>query len=172
MTMRACRREKEVAELVTCGRWPHACPDELRAHAEGCRACADLALVMQSLRAARSASAAAADPAPAGVVWWRAQLRRRKEAIEKIDRPILGAQILAFSSVAAIALVFAMFEARQGAQWLSRVGQLPHAVSDCVAGLWSAASAMPTWGLALSLAGLTAVAVFSGVVLYLDRQRQ
>jgi hypothetical protein len=175
MTLRGCLREKEVRELVLRGQWPQASSDELRVHAAGCRQCADLALVMQSFQAARSQSSAKANPGSAGVLWWRAQLRRRKTAMEKIDRPIVGAQIFAFSITLVIALVFAISQLRRGVQWSSPLawfGQLPRAVSDYFADLWTSASAMPAWGVALGIFGLAAVALFSGVMLYVDRQRR
>ena len=181
MTLIGCSREKDVRELVLRGQWPQAAGEELREHAAGCRTCSDLALVMQTFSAAK-AEISAQDPVlphlpSAGVLWWRAQLRKRKAAMEKIDRPIVGAQIFAFASVLVIALAFAAFEAKRGANWFSfdrmfKLGDLPRTVSDYFGGLWTSASSMPVWGLALGLAGLAAVAVFSGVVLYLDRQRR
>jgi len=187
MTLRSCSREKEVRELVLRGQWPQAAGDELREHVAACRSCSDLALVMPTFLAARSQSAGSAVSGSVvsgspGVLWWRAQLRRRKEAMERIDKPIVGAQIFAFAITIVIAAVFFVSQVRQGApwlsarwlplQWLDRFGHLPHAVSDYLAGLWTSASAMPVWGLTLGLTGLAAVALFSGVVLYLDRQRQ
>ena len=172
MTFRSCTREREVRELLLRGQWPQAAGEELRAHAAGCRTCTDVALVMEALLAVKSQSANAANPGSPGVLWWRAQLRRRKAAMERIDKPIVGAQIFAFGITILIAGVFAVSQVRRGAPWLSWFGELPRAVSDYFAGLWTSASAMPVWGLALGLAGLAAVAVLSGVVLYLDRQRR
>lgn len=175
MTLRACSREKEVREFVLRGQWPQASSEELRAHAAGCRQCADLAMVMQSFQSARSQSSVQANPGSAGVLWWRAQLRRRKAAMEKINKPIMGAQIFALSITLAIAAALAVSQARRGVQWstpLAWFGQLPRAVSDYFAVLWTSASAMPAWGLTLGIFGLAAVALFSGVMLYVDRQRR
>ena len=177
MTLRGCKREKEVRELLLRGQWPGASGDELRAHVESCRSCGDLALVMSAFRSAKAESAGAANldrpnVGSAGVLWWRAQLRKRKAAMESIDRPILGAQIFALSITLAIAAAFVVSQTRHGVPWLAWFGQLPHAVSAYFADLWTSASAVPAWGLVLGISGLAAVALFSGVVLYLDRQRQ
>jgi len=172
MTLRACPREKEVSALVLRGQWPGACADELRAHVEVCRACGDLVLVMRAFQSGRAASAGAATPIPAGVLWWRAQLRRRKAAVEQINRPILGAQIFALSITIAIAAIFAVPQARQGLQWLKWWKQLGQSPTFHLGDLWSSAAAMPQWGVLLLIFGLAAVAVLSGLVVFSDRQRQ
>lgn len=172
MTFRSCSREKEVRELLLRGHWPQASAEELRAHVENCRSCGDLVLVMQAFQFARTDSASAANPGSAGVLWWRAQLRRRKAAMDSIGKPILGAQIFALSITLAIAAVFAVSQAWRGSEILSWFAQLPHSVTIYFADLWSSASAMPVRGLLLSVIGLAAVALFSGLMLYLDRQRQ
>jgi len=60
MMFGTCAREKEVAELLLRGRWPHACSAELRAHVAACRACSDLVLVTQNFRSAHADAAALA----------------------------------------------------------------------------------------------------------------
>jgi hypothetical protein len=171
MTLRACPREKEVRALVLHGQWPEASGAELRAHVDDCRSCGDLVLVMEAFQSARAKSVAAANPASAGVLWWRAQLRRRKAAMDSIGRPILGAQLFALSVTLAIAAVFAVSQARHGFQVLSWFRELPQSLAFHIEDLWSSTLAMPQWGLLLVF-GLAAVALLSGVVLYLDRQRQ
>jgi hypothetical protein len=172
MTLRACPREKEVSALVLRGQWQGVCADELRAHVESCRACGDLVQVMQAFQAARAASAGAASPGSAGALWWRAQLRRRKAAVEQIGRPILGAQIFALSITIAIAAIFAVSQARQGQQWLKWIRQLGQSPTFHLGDLWSSAATMPQWGLLLLIFGIAAVAVLSGVVLFSDRRQQ
>ena len=103
----SCVREREVTELMDQGFWPEACPVDLRAHVESCRMCSDLVLVSQAFQAAHKQTAQLPHLESAGAVWWRAQLRRRNAAIEKVGRPILGAQIFALvmSLVVAAAVV-------------------------------------------------------------------
>ena len=172
MKLRACSREKEVSALVLRGQWPEACAAELREHVAGCRACGDLVLVMQAFQSARGTAADAAAPGPAGVLWWRAQLRRRNEAVEKISKPIVGAQVFALSVTVAIAAIFAISQARQWLRLLEWFRQVGQSRTFHLADLWSSAVAMPQWALPLLVCGVAAVALFGGAVVYFDRQRQ
>jgi hypothetical protein len=172
MTLRACAHEKEVTALVLRGQWPAASPAELRAHVEGCRACGDLVLVMQAFQGARAESSRAAQPASAGVLWWRAQLRRRKAAVERVGRPILGAQIFALSITLLLAAGFVASQARHGLQWLSWFSQLPKSPTFHLESLWPSALAMPQWGMMLAVSGAVALALLGGLALYLNSERQ
>lgn len=172
MTLRSCPREKEVSELVRRGQWPGACSNDLREHVEGCRACGDLALVMQSFRAARSASTVAANPPSPGVLWWRAQLRRRKAAVKQISRPLFGAEVFALSITVVIAAVFAVSQARHGLAWLTWVGQLAQPKTIHFEDLIASLQAIPQSSLILFVCGLASVALLGGLVLYFDRPRQ
>src|ERR1700761_3827427 len=123
MSLRTCPHEPEIKALLQAGHWPQAAPDELRVHATGCRACADLVLLTQAFQADRAVVSNVAQlPAP-GVLWWRAQLRRRNAAIERISRPILGAQIFAIVIAVAAAVAILLVERRQGLRWLSEIGK-------------------------------------------------
>jgi len=172
MKLRACSREKDVSALVLRGQWPEACAAELRDHVAACRACSDLVLVMQAFRSARTGSSRAAAPGPAGVLWWRAQLRRRNAAMEKIGKPILGAQVFALSITLAIAAILAISQARYGLKLLEWFRQVGQSRTFHLADLWSSAVAMPQWAVPLLLCGVAALALFSGAVVYFDRQRQ
>lgn len=92
MNLYPCSREKELTSALKSGQWPEAGDADLRAHVEACSRCKDLVVVTESLRAARSVSMSAARLEAPGVLWWRAQLRRRKEAVERIGRPVSRAQ--------------------------------------------------------------------------------
>jgi hypothetical protein len=122
-----CAREKEIAALLERGQWPQASPADLRAHAESCRTCADLILVTTSLKTSRRTSIPAALPT-AGALWWRAQLRKRNQAIEKISRPLIGAQIFAFAVVFVVAIAGAAWELRRGTELLAWLEQIPRAL--------------------------------------------
>ena len=172
MTLRPCPREREVMELVRRGQWPDGCAEDLRQHLDGCRACGEIVLVMQAFRASRAESLGAPAPASPGVIWWRAQLRRRNAAVEQIARPILGAQIFALAVTIAIAAAFVISQARYGLRWLSWLKQLGQAPALHFQDLWSSALAMPQWGLMLLVFGLAGVATLGGFVLFSDRQRQ
>jgi hypothetical protein len=121
MTFRSCVHEKEVADLLARGHYPQACTSELQAHVSTCRSCADLILVTGVFQAARTQTAAAANLPSPGMLWWRAQLRRRNAAVERIGKPILGAQIFAFSVSLLFAIGFLATQATHGLRWLSWV---------------------------------------------------
>jgi hypothetical protein len=171
MTLGACPHEKELAAFVLRGQWPAASTPELRAHVDACRACGDLVLVMQAFRGARNEASIAARPGSAGVLWWRAQLRRRKAAVESIGKPVLGAQIFALSITVAIAVALVASQAQYGLRWLSWLAQLSQSPAFHFESLWPSAVAMPGWTLMLLVSGLAAVALLSGLVLYLASER-
>ena len=117
MIRRSCAQETEVRRLLALGHWPEAAPRELRAHAVSCRACYDLVLVSTAFRASRTRTMAQAQLPSAGVIWWRAQLRRRNAAVERINRPILLAQFFAFAATLCLAGLFLYAELRHGLPW-------------------------------------------------------
>jgi hypothetical protein len=167
MTLLLCPHQNEIAALLACGRWPLAATAELRAHATVCRACAELALVTSAFQAARTRAAAAAPLVSPGILWWRAQLRRRNAAIERVTRPILCAQIFAFLICVAVAIGFARSHAVQGIDWIASLSQLIRPPSIDVTKLWPstfAASPAALWVTALALATL---ALLGGVAVYL-----
>lgn len=98
-----CAFEEKIAAANRSGRWS----DELLAHVVGCRACEEVALVASYL----SKSAAASQPAPAvnlpdaALIWSRAQLAARREAIERAMRPILWVRRFALGAGATAILV-------------------------------------------------------------------
>ncbi len=119
MMFQNCPNEKEVRELIESGQWPLAAAPELRAHVSECRACGDLAFVAEAFKQARAETLAAARLASPGVLLWRAQLRRRNAAVERLTRPLLGAQIFALAVTLLAGVGFAGFEARHGVAWFS-----------------------------------------------------
>lgn len=161
MTLRTCGREKELTELLDQGYWPEVASDDLRAHVNGCLPCQSLILVKQAFSAERAHAAAAARLEPPGVLWWRAQLRRRQAAIETIARPILGAQIFALAIALAAA---AIYLASQGGKEFAWLQQLPRALHlEALLPDSLAKYQGETW-LVVSLVAL--LALMSGVVVY------
>jgi hypothetical protein len=172
MKLTACPHEKEVRELIASGQWPAACPLELRAHAAACRACGELVLISVAFREARAESLVAARPVPPALLIWRAQLRRRNAAVERIGRPLLGAQIFALAMILAAAVGFAGFEAHRGVTWLtwsfwrdglfSAASQWNHLSSGSLAGL----------GWLLPITVLATLAMLGGAVVFLATEKQ
>jgi hypothetical protein len=164
MKLGGCTREKEVAELLANGHWPDACGDELRSHVTTCRACQDLILLKQAFRADRQVAVGSARLESPGVLWWRAQLRRRNAAIVQISRPILGAQIFAVAVTLVAAVVYMALQARRGFGWLDWLAQVPRALHLEVL-LPDALQKYPgeTW---LVFSAIAMLALMSAVIVY------
>jgi hypothetical protein len=170
MPLSSCPREMEVKELVEHGQWPQACPPELQAHLRSCRTCAGLALVTDAFQRARSN---AAGPSPAispGLLWWSAQLRRRDEAIKRIARPILGAQIFALAVNLLVIVGFVVWEATHGIDWLvwfqSSAPSGSFDLSSLLASVFSGGH------LLVLVPALATLALLGGVAVYLAVERQ
>ncbi len=113
-----CDREQELLTALRTGAWT---PD-LRAHFAACESCAETAITSEFLR--QAAAAADSTVPPAGLVWWKAQLRARREAARAAARPVLIAE-RAVAVVALLGAVWAM-------AWLSP-GSTPAALAGIIA---------------------------------------
>jgi hypothetical protein len=102
-----CLRENEVIEAVECERWPDRCADDLRAHITSCAICSDVLTVALAIHDERELEYREAQVPSAGLVWWRAELRARQEAIQTVSRPITLVQAFGAASAtgAAVALL-------------------------------------------------------------------
>lgn len=176
MTLRSCMHEIEVRELMDRGHWPEACSPELRAHVDNCRACGDLVRITQAFRTARAASAANANLPPPGVLLWRAQLRRRKAALERMQRPIVGAQIFAFLVTLLIAAGVVVWQAMLGAHWLADaagwLASLAQSPTFHLEVLWPFAGLKSGVSLTYLVPGMAMLALCGGVVAYLASDKQ
>jgi hypothetical protein len=165
-----CARESEVSETLRRGQWPGGCSPELRNHVVACRTCSDLVLVTETFQSARAHAVAIPRLEAPGVLWWRAQLRRHNAAMERIDKPILGAQIFALAVILAVGAMTLAWQIRQGHRlttWLKEVpgalhfeSLLPASFAHSDSGLWVLAPALAT------------IALLSGVVVYLASEKQ
>ena len=170
MSLRKCVRQSEVKNLLDRGHWPEACNPELRAHVSECRACGDLVLLTQAFRGERAVASAAARLEPSGVVWWRAQLRRRNAAIERIGKPLLGAQIFAFAVILLAGSVFLVSQAERGAAWLSWLSQIPRSLHLEV--LLPDAMQKSPWEIWLFVALAGMLALTSGVIMWVASDKR
>ena len=107
--MLECDREQDVLDALSAGRWPDRCDAELHAHVTSCPLCTDLADVATALLDDRDSAGGEARVPPAGVVWWRAQLRARDAAARAAGRPLAFIQGVAASL--AVWLVVALLRA-------------------------------------------------------------
>lgn len=116
-----CSQQERVTAAVQAGQWPDACDSELRAHVEGCQTCNDVVLVAQALRQSRSMAIQAPQLPSPGLLWWRAQVRRRNAAIERVTRTIAVAEVVAVLLVVAAAVALVEWQGQHLAGWLSNV---------------------------------------------------
>jgi hypothetical protein len=172
MTLRSCSQEAEIRQALELGHWPQSCTPELRAHVESCRACGDLVLVTTAFRGARAQSMQVAQLPPPGVLWWRAQLRRRNAAVERIQKPIVGAQIFAFAVTLAIAIGFVVWQVRDGWNWMKWLESLAQSQAFHWEVLWPFAGAKSGASLLYVAPALALLALAGGVVLYLSSEKQ
>ncbi len=171
MTIKSCPREKELRELIARGEWQFAAESdpELCAHVAACRSCNDLVLVVESFRDARIESAASARLVPPGVLWWRAQLRRREAAVERITRPLLGAQIFALAFTLLAGVGFLVFEVLTSDSWRIWLQELPQNAALDWNNLLATAATDPAW--TWMMLG-PALALLGGVAVYMAADRQ
>jgi hypothetical protein len=119
MTFRTCSFENELTQALRDGHWPEGCGPELRAHVENCANCSDLVLVTQAFQSARSESEPAALSGSPSLLWWRAQLRRRNAATERVSRPVTIAEIFALVVYVFVGVVLVASQYRHGLKWSS-----------------------------------------------------
>ncbi len=104
-----CEFEADVLAAVLQSRWPKHVQAELRDHAASCTICSEVAAVAVALDGAAEEMRASAELPDASSVWWRAQLRARREAVASAGRPITAVQVVAFAC--AVGLLGACFGA-------------------------------------------------------------
>jgi hypothetical protein len=168
MMLRTCSRESELTQALKDGHWPQGCGPELRAHVDACSTCSDLVLVTQTFQTARSESENNVLDGSPGLLWWRAQLRRRNAAAESVARPITIAQIFAWSVTALVGVVFVVSQYRHGLCWASWWADL--APSRAFHAL-PVATGQVDWNLLLLISGFGVLALLSAVVVYLASEK-
>lgn len=114
-----CEREIEVLDAVMSGRWPEGCEPELRAHASRCSLCTDVVTVAGAIHEDHTVAMHEAPLPTASMVWRRAQLRSRREAIQAATRAITAVQT---GTIAAAVVI--------GAALIGGVGALLSHISD------------------------------------------
>jgi hypothetical protein len=83
-----CRREQEVIEAVLTGQWPGSSDTDLRSHVEMCAICKDVVSVVHALNQDNKLASSGIQLPSAGLVWWRSELRARREAVRAAERPL------------------------------------------------------------------------------------
>lgn len=160
--MMRCSRTAEIDKLLRLGHWPAAAGAELQAHVQACRACGERVRVTEALRQMRASSMRAARMEPPALVWWRAQLRRRREVMQQVEKP-LRVQMLVVLAVVCVGLGLA-FELSGGATaWRSWIDASAGAV---------ARSGVAGWGVGLVVASAVALAAMAGLAVYMTVERK
>jgi len=170
MTHPFCSQEKEIRRLIDAGAWPQGSMPELQAHAKSCRSCAELIRVRQAFRDARSEAVRQARLQSPGLLWWRAQLRRRNEAVARIGRPLLGAQVFALVATLAIVAGLSIFQAKEGFQWLAGLAEsssLHWLHWKSLESLSSVVPVIPGTSISLLVPAVLMLGLLSGVIVYL-----
>jgi predicted anti-sigma-YlaC factor YlaD len=83
-----CRREQEVIEAALTGQWPGLTDPDLRSHVETCAICKDVVAVAHALNQDNRLLSDRTQLPSAGLVWWRSELRARREAMRAAERPL------------------------------------------------------------------------------------
>ena len=121
-----CEQENAVLEAVESGRWPQGCDATLRSHVAQCEICADVVLVARIFQHESQQARAEAPLPAAGLVWWKAQLRAKREAAARAAEPIAwverAAAIFGVVSLAALTL----WQWDWVAAWMGWVADLSH----------------------------------------------
>jgi len=89
-----CSREREVAEAIAAGRWHDRFCEDLRQHVSNCSICKDAALLAEVLQEDYTSAKFEARVPSAGLVWWRAEMRARQEAVRAAAKPIKVAEAI------------------------------------------------------------------------------
>jgi hypothetical protein len=152
-----CSQQERITAAIQSGLWPEACDPELRAHIRDCQTCSDAVLVAQALRQARHQAVQAAQLASPGLLWWRAQVRRRNVAIERMTRPIAVAEKIALLVVLLATAALIAWQHQPLTAWFSNI--------------WAPFSTLTQApGLLLLVAG--SLALFGGFAVYLIRAKE
>lgn len=171
--MKPCPREAEAQAVLRRGHWPDACEPELRQHIATCDRCSSRLLVLGTFQAARAESMQAVHLGHPGLLWWRAQLRRRNEALERVGKPAITGQIFALCISILTAAALLGSQIRKGVDWPSWLpGWLPApsalSASDALSLL---ASLTSDWSSILLLTGFATAILLGVVVVYLAADR-
>ena len=171
-----CAHEGELLEALRTCAWPDRCEAEFVAHVESCEACASLVAVVLPLLDEHRAGMAEASVPPAGVVWWRAQVRARQEAERSAARPITIAQgisVACAGGLIATAIGFVSPAFRSLVAWLVEAALTGGAAVAALAAHlpaldWPELQVLGPLGLT-AIAGLMTLSILAPLAIYLAR---
>ena len=124
-----CPREDELLEALQASRWPETCDAGLRDHVGSCASCSDLLTVAAPLLDEHHALLNDANVPSSAIVWWRAQMRFRREAAVQAGQPIsvaFGVVVACAAGLLATALGIFSPTVRKALPWMAeRFSSLP-----------------------------------------------
>ncbi len=124
-----CIRETVVLEALRSARWPGDCEQELRDHVSACESCAEMIDLAEALLDDHRALVAEAQVPSSAIVWWRAQMRSRREATQVAAQPIAFVYGLIVACIAGVTVAAAGFFSptfRQSLAWMAGlIGSAP-----------------------------------------------
>ena len=121
-----CPRERELLDALQSSRWPETSDASLQAHVEECSSCGELVSVARALLEDHQALVQQAVVPSSAIVWWRAQMRSRREAAARAVQPISFVQGIAIACAAgllATALGVFVPTFRRSAAWIVQAAQ-------------------------------------------------
>ena len=132
MRKQSCLHEEAVLSALRSSRLSEAGEPALLAHLEVCDSCAQLADLARALLDDHHALVSDAQVPSSAIVWWRAQMRSRREAARVVTHPITFVQglILACAAgltVAAVGYFAPMF--RRAFEWTAAAADVIPGVS-------------------------------------------
>lgn len=171
MRLGHCSRENEVVSALKTGSWPQGCDPELRRHVDSCNTCSETVMIKDAFRGALAVSRSEAHLDAPAIIWWRAQLRRRHAALERVGKPVTFAHLFALAICILAAVSLAGVQVRDAGGWLPLLDRFKDAVAAHSDTASSFASTMLDWNLLLLLPCVAAVALLGGVVVFLASDR-
>ena len=81
--------------MLKAGRHPQRWDGDLRGHLNLCESCREVVDMATALKELYAAEASRASVPSADAMWWRAELRSRREAVRSAERPLAFAQAFA-----------------------------------------------------------------------------
>ncbi len=172
MKLPFCPHEEEVAENLREDRWPWGANPALLVHTRNCRACSDILLAAQTLQQARSAAVRSMQVGSPGYLWWRAQLRLRNRAIDRMAEPVVWAEKIALISVACVACASAIWQRALITDWFGWLTTLFQSQAFRLDALWLPAAGGGNLIGYTVLAALGAFACIGGLALFITAGKE
>ena len=123
-----CAHEPAVLSALRSSRLNEMCEPALIAHLDACSSCAQLVDLAQALLDDHRTLVSQAPVPSSAIVWWRAQMRSRREAAQVVTQPMTFVQGLIVAcavglTVAAVGFFVPTF--RRAIQWTAAADLIP-----------------------------------------------